>query len=224
MELSNKALAWLVVAAIAVSLFGTIISLNKLNSPTGMASYTNATGTTSVTISTLTTLRFALGQNSLNFGWGEVKTNESQYNCTMWINSSAAGAAINQSAGCAGFNSTAANGTFVIENVGNTFLNISLNFSANQTWVEGGTRTNASFQFQVWENETGSCGQPAGMFNNTLNTSWVTVPPPGSVVPVCGNLSDLAGTNSLRIGVLVAVPYDLAGAHTVSIQANGVGP
>jgi hypothetical protein len=225
MEISNKALAWLVVAAIAVSLFGTIISLNKLNQgANAYASWTNDTGTTSVTISTLSTLRFALGNNILNFGTGQVKTNESYANCTLGINSSTAGAAVSQSPGCAGFNATMQNGTFIIENVGNTFLNVSINFSANQTWLEGSSRNNASFYYQVWENETGSCPGPVGTFNSTLNASWVTVPQPGNTTNACQNLSYLSATNSLRIGINITIPWDASGPKTVQIEAAGVGP
>ena len=70
MEISNKTLALLLVAAIVVSIGGTLISLNNVNQGITGHVTSNATGTTSVNVGAVTTLRFDI--SSVDFGAGSV--------------------------------------------------------------------------------------------------------------------------------------------------------
>ena len=143
MEISNKMLAWFVVAAVVVSIFGTVISLNKLNktnSLTGFAT-SNTTGTANVAITTQTVLRFVI--SAVDFGSGQINTSGGYYNCTMGINDSNPGTII-KSAGCIGFNTTVGS-TFQLQNAGTTYLNVTLNFSKNAADFIGGTPVPPSF-------------------------------------------------------------------------------
>jgi hypothetical protein len=67
MEFSNKALAVLLLAAVVVSLGGTIISLNRLSQVQTVGYATTSTGTVNLTIGSSTSITTVDG-NSVNFG------------------------------------------------------------------------------------------------------------------------------------------------------------
>jgi len=214
MEISNKMLAWLVVAAIAVSIFGTIISLNKLNQTSGLTGFatTNSTGTAQVYISSQTVLRFVV--SSVDLGTGQINTSAGYYNCTLSVNDSSLGT-VTKSAGCINFNN-AVGSTFTLQNAGTTYLNVTLNFSANATGFIGGSVISPSFQFTMSNNGTGtSC------LNALANTAWTEVVV-GTMYNVCQNLSYYQN-NTLMMGVKIVIPADASGSKSVSIMAQGTG-
>jgi hypothetical protein len=214
MEISNKTLAWLVVATIIASMAGTIISLNKINnSLTGYAT-SNTTGNVTVTIASTTSLTFAIG--SLALGSGAI--DGAYNNCTMYVNSTTLNAT-NKNAGCIGFSNST--WPLIIENNGNTVLNITLNFSNNASTFIGGAAVTPQFQFIIYNNETGSC--------NTLNSSLtstfteVTAAMVGQNMLACTGLNWSNTQDSIGIGVLVRIPADSSGTKQVNITAQGTG-
>jgi hypothetical protein len=214
MEFSNRTLAWLVVAAIIVSMTGTLISINSLNM-TGLVT-SNTSGNASVTISSLTGLTFSIP--SLVFGSGAVNDTTSGYNCTMYINFTTSPNIV-KSIGCDGFNSTNLGGPLTLENTGNTIINVTLNFSANATnFIGGGGGLNPmpQFMFSVAQNETNSCTTP-------FYPSWTNVVENTNVV-ICNGMDYGANSDSLAIGVLVVIPSNVPqGTKTVTITAQGTG-
>jgi len=222
MEFSNKTLAWLVVATIIVSLAGTLISVNRISKgPSGFVTF-NTTGNASVSITTQTQLNFIV--SALNFGVGQVNASTStNYQCNLSVNKSSTN--IIRAGGCVGFNTTMTNGALTLENDGNTFLNVSLNFSANATnFIGGGGAPNPAplFKFSVSENESGSC--PGGMYaaaNNTYidvtENSWINICNGTSAQ----NLQYADSTDSLSIGIFLGIPSNAAGSKTVTITAMG---
>jgi hypothetical protein len=219
MEISNKMLAWLVVAAIAVSIFGTIISLNKLNQSTGLTGFatSNTTGTATVDISSQTVLRFVV--TGVDFGTGQINTTSGYNNCTMSINDSTTGT-ITRSAGCIGFNAAAPTGsTFTLQNAGTTYLNVTMNFSNNASTFIGGVSVNPSLKFQMAENSSSatSCIYAGGVSNK----AWTEVTI-GTVYNICQNLS-FNQNNTLMMGVSVVIPSDASGNKAVTILAQGTG-
>jgi hypothetical protein len=215
MEISNNTLAWLVVAAVVVSLGGTIISLSMLedNKLTGFAT-SNATGNVSVTVGSTTSLTFAIG--NLNLGSGSV--DGAYNNCTIYVNSSTLNAT-NKNAGCTGFeNST---WPLVIENNGNTVLNVTLNFSANASTFIGGAAVTPQFQFIVYQNESGSCNA----LNSSLNATFVEVTAAmvGQNMLVCTGLNWTNTNDTIAIGTFLRIPADSSGSKQVTITAQGTG-
>ena len=216
MEISNKTLAWLVVAAIAVSIFGTVISLNKLNHNSELTGFavSNTTGTANVAISSQTVLRFAV--SSVDFGSGQINTSGGYYSCNMSVNDSTVGL-ITKNAGCLQFNNnTPTASTFQLQNAGTTYLNVTLNFSQNASGFIGGSVVPPSFQFAMSNNGTGtSC------LSGVTNTSWTEVTA-NITYNVCQNLSYYQN-NTLMIGIKVSVPADAIGSKSVTILAQGTG-
>ncbi|MGV8087426.1 MAG: hypothetical protein ACP5N1_07375, partial [Candidatus Woesearchaeota archaeon] len=125
MEISNRTLAWLVIAAIVVSVFGTTLSLQKLSRSSLASGYvtSNATGTAAVEVSQSVVLRYTV--SSVDFGSGSVNSSLGFNNCTLSINGT--GSTTIHRVGCEGFNSTNTGGTFNLENAGTSYLNVTLN-------------------------------------------------------------------------------------------------
>jgi len=207
MDVSNKTLAMFLVFSIVISLGGVILSLSKIGS-LSTTGYATGTGTASINVSTTTSVRFAI--STINFGTGNVNTTGGYTNCTMSINDSAT---ISRT-GCVGFSATNTDGTFVIENDGNTNVNLTLNCSANESGFIGGDIAIRDFDFAVSNNETGSC-------TGTLsNTGWTNVPITNP--NICNNLTYVDNTDTIRVGIKVVIPYDsIQGERTATFTATG---
>ena len=212
MEISNRTLALFLAFAVIISIGGTFLSLNKLNSlgkqSTNYA--TTSTGTALLNITTQASIRFVV--NILDFGAGYVNTSGGYTNCTMYVNDSVN---INK-VGCINFNSVTPYGSFFLENDGSLYVNLTLNCSANSTNFIGGNYSVAKFQYAVSNNESGSC---SGVLSNYGWTDADKID-----VNICGNLSYISSQNSLRLGVKVVIPYDAYnGSRTATFTATGTG-
>jgi hypothetical protein len=136
----------------------------------------------------------------------------------MAINTSTS-TAIVKTAGCLNFNTNAAG--LVLENVGTSNLNVTLNFSKNDTdFLQTNPDTgNGSrwFKYTVWNGTGGGCRSP----NATMWGVWYDVGVPNTTVNVCGNLTWTNG-NKLLIGLNISVNENLTTtAKTVIIRAQG---
>ena len=217
MDISNRSLAVLLIVTILISAICTLISFNRLENA-GITGYyiSNASGTTSMSVVSVTSLRFDV--NSINFGSGSVNTTGGFTNCTMDINASTT---INQ-VGCSGFNVTNTAGTFILENAGSTYINITMNSSANSsTFIGGGGAgyDNPLFQFVVTNNETGSCLITVN-YPNWSDSNLIF----GNQSQICGNLTPVDTSDTIRIGVRIGIPLNsLTGARTATFLAQGTG-
>jgi len=213
MEVSNKALAWFVVAAVAVSIIGTGISLSMLGK-VGLTGYatSNVTGNASVLIASQTSLRYAI--QVLNFGSGSVDTSGGYNNCTLTANNSVNGTLVIDP-GCLQFNNeTGQAWPLILENAGNTYMTVTLNFTENATTFPGGNPIIAAFQYQIDENETDSC---EGSLSATSWTNVVAL----TQNSICSNLSWNDTKDTLKVNLKVVIPNDADGQKDVDIIAQG---
>ena len=183
LEMSNKTIAIFLLAAIFISIVGTIVSLTKLGTLTHTG-YATGTGKTELNLSSTTSIKFAV--NVVNWSTGSVNTTGSVYmNCSL----STSGL---HSAGCIGFNTW--NNTLIIENDGNTILSlVQVNSNVGNTTFPGGTQVYGGPQF-MWnfsQNESSSCGNFMG--NATLADVNTSGPPGGTCDAGCAT-SRLLGT------------------------------
>jgi hypothetical protein len=227
MEFSNKTLAWLVVATIVISMAGTMISLNKINSGVTGYATSNTTGNVSVTVATSTVLQFVSA--NLNLGTGEVVISES--NCTLYMdNTTKNPTTYNISRvdwnDCEGFLNTTSDGTLVLENAGNTVLNVTLNFSGNAAAFIGGgasgSATAPAVMFKINNNESTSCA----LLNASLNSStWTnaTTTTTGTTMTICNGLSWTNANDTILIGMYISIPVDASGSKQFNITAQGTG-
>jgi len=170
MELSNKSLALLLVAAIVISLGGTLISLNKLSQQglTGLAAGTvvlNVSENMSCTIS-----------SNVSFGTsaGQILT---------IVNLSTNGSNSN------GFNDCTSNDAcrgMMINNTGNVNVNVTFKSDVNGTTLLGGPGASpASFNYSVANGSNNGALLPG--CNSGLKTAWGYVNE--TITTICTNLT-----------------------------------
>ncbi|GIU70269.1 MAG: hypothetical protein KatS3mg002_1505 [Candidatus Woesearchaeota archaeon] len=203
MELTNKTLALLLVAAISVSLIGTFFSLNKLGKLTATG-YATANGTATVNVSSTTSIRFAIP--SVDWGTGYVNTTGGYVNCTLMTDGTS------NSAGCAGFNQVTQG--LVLENDGNTMTGVSLYSNANASQFIGGTSDGGGpqFRYKVSQNESGSCTSGLGPTSFTdVNTTG-----PGTTICPAGNFNFTDSTDSIKIDLYVNIPYTAQSGYKIA--------
>jgi hypothetical protein len=208
MEISNKTLAWFVIGAIIISLTGSLVSMKSTNSITGYVT-SNTSGEAKVDVSQSVVLRFMI--NSTDFGSGTIDTESGATNCTLAVDDTTT---IYKS-GCNGFLSNG-NGPLTLENVGTSYLQVTLNFSGNASTFIGGNESIARLQFKVADLEPGSCSGVIPF------PTWTEVEIPNSTVVACTNLSWSPDANSLRVGLNMTIPTDtVSGQKTLTIVAQG---
>lgn len=212
MEMSNKTLSLLLVAAITISLFGTIISVNKLNrfqtikATTGFA--TSDQGTATVYINSSTSIFFSI--DTVDFGTGYVNgTGGSPQNCTLNTEG------LKTTPGCIDFN-TVTQG-FVLENEGTTMPSIQLSSNSNAsefltgaTGEYGGPR----FLYKVTNNESSSCTSPVPATYTDINDTA-----PGTVI--CSGLDYKTDNDTLLIDIQINIPITTTtGQKTATLTAQ----
>lgn len=150
-DVSNKTIAFLLVATIIVSLGGTFVSLSVMNtrffssglgSVTGMAIVPN--GTVNLTIESVACIQFS--SSNIDFGTGSLV--EGETNCTLSTLDQ-----FDNDAGCSDFNEVA-NG-FTVENCGT--YNLSVEMRVNKTAEAFLGSPGARVLWNVTLNESGSC-------------------------------------------------------------------
>jgi hypothetical protein len=210
MEITNKTLAMFLVAAIVVSLAGTIISLNKLGSisTTGYASNVNATAR--VNVNAVSSVVFRI--SSMDWGTGSVTANASatQFNCTLISNAT-------NSVDCFGFN--VVTNPFVLENDGNTNVSVTLKSNATATQFIGGTAVYGGpvFQYNVSNNETSSCVTPAPAGFTDVNVT-------GAGTQICDVLDSTDTKDTIKIHIKINIPYTATtGDRTANLMATATG-
>jgi hypothetical protein len=209
MDLSNKTLAFILVAAIVISLGGTLLSLDRLNRLgfTGQAS--TDTGTTNFTLTTDLNIIFRVTNIDLGTGYINASGGNSGW-CVLGTN-------VTQNyLDCLNF--TTNNNPLILENIGNINASIGLHTNASAAEFIGGTVPAApQFNWSVINNESGSC------LGTLPNASWSPVNKTGDIV-VCTNMNSAANSssnNSLKIFVQIGVPRDaLRVAHAAQIIAT----
>jgi len=184
MQVSNKAIAVLLVAALAVYLGGTVISLNRLGTllqppPSGLAT-SSSSGNVTLRIATQT----AIAWQSSTIEWGSGYVDGSCSNCTMQVNTSSNRVGAENDGFdrtcCVSFNWS--NESLLLKNTGNQVVSLQLNVTNNHTNWFGTNAVPAGFLMKIvpvafrshYLNGTGpdadndnSC---AG--TNVGNTSW----------------------------------------------------
>jgi len=180
MELSNKSLALLLVAAIVISLGGTLISINKLNQQglTGLAAGTvvlNVSENMSCTIS-----------SNVSFGTSTTQILTIVNLSTNGSNSNGFTDCLAQDA-CRGM---------MINNTGNMNVNVTFSSDKNGTTLLGGPEaTNTSFQYSVVNGSNNGALLPG--CNSGLKTAWTYANE--TTTAICTNLTALSTNNAMTI-------------------------
>jgi hypothetical protein len=193
MELSNKSLALLLVAALVVSLGGTLISLNKLQSGlTGLAmsGYVNLSINSSAGCNIDTNVSFGNGPRPA----GPVNLSSNRDNSlTDGFNNCTDGASTNN---CKGMQ---------INNTGTVNINVTMTSTANGTdLLNIGPGNESKFQF-IMRNGT-YAGSYLGCYNSNYATAWVPVSK--NYTTVCLNQTWQSINNIITLEYNVTIDQD----------------
>ena len=217
-DISNKTLAVFLLAAIAVSLGGFIISFSRLDSLTGRA----AQDTGNANFSINSTISVAFITSAIDFGTGIVN-NSGSHNCTL--NSSGPGmlnGLANPIGGpdCIGFNATLA--PLRVQNQGTLNVTLNITFNATPAQYIGGTSPELSYRASF--NETGACGNATSA---TLNTTFVKVLAANTNYSICNQTAFFwyANNRTLNIDIGLRIPQDAdPGGKKLTITAYASNP
>lgn len=201
MDISNRALAMFLLAAIVVSLAGTIISLNKLEgtSTTGFA--TSGTGNVSLNIQSqlsITTADSAL----INFGaCTPLSGTEAVVASTGGANTSI----------CGGFAVGGADSNISVRNDGNVNANVTikpdkLGKAQGGTFLDSTSGTSAI----AYKTVGGGISPYANGCQSGLVSSYKNFTSTSTAVAACANLTSGATANSFLTHLQIIVPYDVA--------------
>lgn len=113
---------------------------------------------------------------------------------------------------------------FLIRNVGNINISLSVAAPPNTTYIKGGGGTYASpeFGFKMVENMTGTCPssttRPAGW-----GPAWTSFNGAATYIPVCTQFNYLSTLNTLEMHVHMGIPENApTGDHYTTIDIAGV--
>jgi hypothetical protein len=216
-EISNKALAILLVVAIAISLGGTVLSLSRLTQVGRpfMTGFAFSEGTALVNITSTASIVFR--ENTMDFGTGSVNTSAGNTECIMAVEDS--GLVKHATAGdptdnttCVGFNAAASELT--LENDGNNGLIVQLMSSVDNTSFIGGT--NPKFRWRVVDNESNTCNTAL------VPANWIGVNTSSPGTQLCDAMDFRADNDSIDIFINLTIPYDsFKDQRTATLTATG---
>jgi len=203
-DISNKALALVLVASIFVSLGGTLVSLNSLGQTGGLTGYAlSDQGTANITIEGDLSIEFTTDQVDLGSGYTNDSGGGMEY-CTFDTNGT------DPSGDCVGFNSGLS--PFTIENIGNQDATLSLNIDTDAATLIGGN--SPVFEYAVENAESGSCSGATPTTFTDVSTM------PTTICPTTG-FNFESGNDLLNIHVNVSVPQDATtGSREATLTAT----
>jgi hypothetical protein len=196
MDLSNKSLALLLLAAVVISLGGTLISLQKIDQLTGQQPTDQVTGKATAAGTTNLSIDAAAGctvDTSVDFGTGAAQA------ATLTTDTSNPGTfndCTDGNAVCHGMQ---------LNNTGNTNLTVNLSSDVDGAAFLGGTATAADFQYAVRNGTFG--GADGGCFDTTGTTgflpSYADVPTTNNTI--CSNLRYEEGQDMITLEYNVTI-------------------
>jgi hypothetical protein len=224
MDLSNKALALVLIIATTISIVGTILTVTRLDlaGPSYIVTGRAATDTGTTNFSINTTISVAFTQNNVDFGTGIVNASGS-HNCTL--NTTGPGmlaGGTNPTGGpdCIGFNASVQ--PLRIQNQGTSNVTLNVTFSQTATTFVGGTSPSFSYR-SSWNETSSSCG------GNGLNsnTSVNEVASANSNISLCNatRFNWVANSRTLNLDLGIKIPQDApTGTRLVTITAYASSP
>jgi hypothetical protein len=183
---SENLLLTLAIVAFVLSAAG--LGYNYYSVHSGLTGFVTSTGTANLTVLSQAAINFTI--NNINWGTGIVVAG-----------------ANNATLSTTGANNTNGNWTnvtqgFIIKNIGNVNLSVSIATAKTAITFLGGT--NPQYQFNVTNNQTGSCANASG-FNLG---QWYNTNITGVGTYVCSNLSYNQSLSTIRVDLKLIVPSD----------------
>ena len=198
MDISNKTLAFFLVAAMVVSIAGTMVSLNKIGDSSGITGYTPASGNVTLNVSKTASIVFMVGA----VDWGSGTVNTDGDGCVMDTKTEG-------TSGCSAFSG---DGPLELENDGNLDVSVAFNISGNETMIPS-TDTSGRLFFINWtNNESTSCnGSNVGYIGDwvSLNSSMIN----NESLEFCANLTWADTVDAMDIHFNITLPINTYGGE-----------
>lgn len=220
-EVSNKTLATLLIAAIVISLGGTLISLNKLGKVqvgimAGVTGRATDTGTVNVTIIEDLTIDVNDTNHGIDFGSGIVN----DPNTYEDLDSREWNGTTGNHTGNGNWSET--DDGILIENQGTVDLNITVQsgkLAAGYLCDVGGgcSEATALYNFTCTDQASGGSDQPEASSCQSEETLASTVISNSTAKVCCGQLDVSDSSNLVRFDVQLRVPGDASGAKTDTV-------
>jgi len=212
MEFSNKSLALMVIAALTISLFGTLFVTKELNSSQGFGSDTTGFATNNqtgqVNISIEKAMSIAVRNASINFGSCSIDTGQgySMFDSAL----GATDATVNNSECVGGIFP----GFLVVENDGN--VNVNLSVRINQTGINFFNDPNSWYSFKTVDDP----GRPGCAGN--LQTIYTKFDTADANMLACDNLTATDSNDRIRLSMLANISSTATGGGiaTITFEAN----
>ena len=197
-DISNKALAGLLIAAIVISLSGTMMVFDKQGGITGFATEQN--GTAAINISGIVSI--ALPQNSIDFGTSSVVPPNTY--CNVSYDSSST---THEPAACGSWTGS---GDIVVENDGNLDADITIKAKDAVADFIGGSSPGMFYKSDSVEG--GSCTTPVASYTE-LTTGAQSF---------CGTLQFEDSTDTVELHLKLKIPSDAVGykSNTLTFEAS----
>lgn len=218
-DVSNKTIVALLAVALVVTVFGTVISVNKLNDLGGVFSLTGAATTGTAKFNITTDLQINVTDNIINAKNGSVDSGNDYATIDSWANSSTNG----------DWAFTGTDNLMVIENIGNQYVNLTVQSNYNssgylcQDQTEG-TNCNllghAEFSWKADETGTYASGATAGETDSCLGTitsTYTEFAAANTEAVVCTKMDTATAANELAFGVEIVVPSDAYGEKIATL-------
>ena len=207
-DISNRTLALLLVAAVVVSLGSTVVSLNKLDS-VSLTGLVTEDATADLEIEGSIAIEFIVDSMNFGVGFAEDTTSDGQTVCVV-----ASEGTVNASGSCRNFNIQP--DPFRIRNIGNQIvqLEIASNATAAQFITGGGSGfASPDFEYQVRDAESGSCSGTAQTYTSLTGG--------GTFQPGCTAFEFATANDELFIDLRLTIPSDASiGARSATITAE----
>ena len=193
---TDNLLLIIAIIAVVISIVGAGITYNYINSfrnklITGLAT----TGIVNLTVESFAVINFTT--NEINWGSGRVDTGPD--NATLDTSR-------NDDSNVTNGNWTGNTDGFVVENIGNVNVTLSLKTGKNAAgFIGGAVGGGPQYQYNVTDIEGNSCETW-----NITEGAFYDVNTTGDGTFVCNNFQSAGGSNTIRIDVRVVIPTDSA--------------
>ncbi|MBN1275749.1 hypothetical protein JXA12_05690 [Candidatus Woesearchaeota archaeon] len=212
MDISNKSLAMFLVAAIVVSIAGTVISLNKLGTMTGVPTGFNTFDVGNVTLEVGQTLSITLDDETIDFGTCTPDSggmNHINISSTLQYGNGVDTCTAPAAVGGDGLD---------LRNDGNLAANVTMNVTATAvgaadsgSFLDSGTTSASRVWYRVDNTSANIPTYDGGCFG-AIQDAYYQLTGAADYLPICENLENRAGgngRNSVRIDFNITLPYDV---------------
>lgn len=210
-SISKNTIAVLMTAAILISCIGIILGFTKIEKIRGVREISGFGAIGEINVSITQQVAINITFSNINFGSGYVASGKN-YACLDSEKGTATGWS----------STTIKNSSIIVENLGNTDLNVTFNMDKSTQDFIGGT--NPRLEVKSADNETNSCDPVGSKGGLGALSSYTAITSASENRSVCNNLTSIDTSDSLTINVNLTIPSDAQGLKGVMFTFEASSP